>query len=115
MIKGIFQILKRATNLGALFFYFCYKIIVSGWVVGWSVVKGYRGDRGQMVEYTPVVNSKWGLVLLFNLISMTPGSLSVDVSDDDKVIQVHLLDSSGKDDFYVVTGKIERMIMRIFN
>jgi multisubunit Na+/H+ antiporter MnhE subunit len=45
---------------------------------------------------------------------MTPGSLSVNISDDTNVFYVHLLDKSGIDDFYSVTGRIEKMLTRIF-
>lgn len=98
----------------ALFLYFCYKIVVSGWIVGWAIIQGYRGENGVMIEYTPSVTSRWAVVLLFSLISMTPGSLSVNISDDTNVFYVHLLDKSGIDDFYSVTGRIEKMLTRIF-
>ncbi|MDX9929822.1 MAG: Na+/H+ antiporter subunit E [Bacteroidales bacterium] len=114
MWKLIAGTTTRIVYLGALFFYFCYKIAASGWLVGWSVLRGYRGDNGAMVEYRHGLTSEWGLVLLFNLISMTPGSLSVDISDDRRVIEVHLLDISGSDEFYAVTSRIEGMIKRIF-
>ncbi|MFO7574069.1 MAG: Na+/H+ antiporter subunit E [Bacteroidales bacterium] len=115
MFKKIKKIVTRALNLAALFLYFCYKIVMSGWIVGWSVLKGYRGENGTMVLYRPVVRSGWALVLLFSLISMTPGSLSVDISEDNSAIHVHLLDRAGADDFFAVTGRIERMLDRIFN
>ena len=94
------RLIIRILNLVALFLYFCWKIIISGWVVGWLVLRGYRGDDDTMVEYSPTVTSPWAVVLLFSLISMTPGSLSVDISDDHRVISIHLLDKSGIDDFY---------------
>jgi multicomponent Na+:H+ antiporter subunit E len=114
MFGNIKKIVWRVLNLAALFLYFCYKIVMSGWIVGWSVLKGYRGENGTMVVYRPVVRSGWAFVLLFSLISMTPGSLSVDISEDNSAIEVHLLDREGEDDFFLVTGKIERMLNRIF-
>lgn len=114
MLIKFWRLFLRVLNLAALFLYFCYKIIMSGWIVGWAVLRGYRGENGTMLEYKPAVRSGWALVLLFSLISMTPGSLSVDLSEDNSVIQVHLLDRSGVDDFLAVTGRIERMLNRIF-
>jgi multisubunit Na+/H+ antiporter MnhE subunit len=113
-MERMIRIIIRIANLAALFLYFCYKIIVSGWIVGLAVLRGSRGENGVMIEYSPKVTSEWGLVLLFSLISMTPGSLSVDISDDRQIIHVHLLDKAGIDDFHSVTGKIERMLIRIF-
>jgi len=108
------QIIKKTVNLIALFLYFCYKIVISGWIVGWLVLRGYRGDNDAMVEYNTSVTSPWAIVLLFSMISMTPGSLSVDISEDKKVFYIHLLDKSGIEDFYAVSGRIEKMLARIF-
>lgn len=108
------KLIIKILNLTALFLYFCYMIVVSGWIVGWSVLRGYRGDDGIMVEYRPALKSSWAVVLLFSLISMTPGSLSVDISDDNTVLHIHLLERSGTDDFYAVTLRLEKMLARVF-
>jgi multisubunit Na+/H+ antiporter MnhE subunit len=98
-----------------LFFYFCYKVIDSGWIVGWLVLKGYRGQNEGVVEYPIQSENPWQIILLFNLISMTPGSLSMDISDDHSVIYVHLLNINDRDDFFKTTQKMELMLIRTFN
>lgn len=108
------KLIIKILNFAALFLYFCYKVIISGWIVGWAVLRGYRGDNGTIVEYIPSVTSPWAIVLLFSLISMTPGSLSIDISEDKRILYIHLLDKSGIDDFYSVTGRIEKMLTKIF-
>jgi multisubunit Na+/H+ antiporter MnhE subunit len=112
--KSIFQIrnLVKLYYLTILFFYFCYKIIESGWIVGLMIVKGSRGDQGGMMEYHTNVKKSWQLVLLFNMLSMTPGSLSVDLNEDGSIIHVHLLNIHDKDQFLKVTGKVESLLMR---
>ena len=104
--------IKRLYYLTILFFYFCYKIIESGWVVAVLILKGSRGDHGGMLEYVTSLPKSWQLVLLFNMISMTPGSLSVDILDDGRIIQVHLLRIADKDDFLAVTTKIESLLVK---
>lgn len=105
----------RLFNLLMLFFYFCYKVIDSGWIVGWLVLKGYRGQNEGVVEYPIESENSWQIILLFNLISMTPGSLSMDISDDHSVIYVHLLNINDRDDFFKTTHKMELMLIRTFN
>ncbi len=104
--------LTRLYFLLLLFFYFCYKIIESGWVVALLVLKGSRGENGGFFEYTPKVHKSWQLVILFNMISMTPGSLSVDILEDGDVIRVHLLRIADKEDFLAVTAKIEGLLIK---
>ncbi len=113
-IKNTFTVktIKRLYFLLLLFFYFCYKIIESGWIVALLVLKGSRGENGGFFEYTPTVHKSWQLVILFNMISMTPGSLSVDLKEDGDVIQVHLLRISDKEQFLAVTAKIEKLLIK---
>lgn len=113
-IKNTFTVktAKRLFYLQLLFFYFCYKIIESGWVVALLILKGSRGEHGGMLEYTTSVPKSWQLVILFNMLSMTPGSLSVDLLEDGRVIQVHLLRIADKEQFMAVTAKIERLLIK---
>ena len=115
IIKSFLSILYRLINLGLLFIYFSYKVINSGWVVGWLVVKGYRGENEGVFEY-PLKNKKpWHIILLFNLISMTPGSLSLDLAKDHSIIYVHLLNSNDYENFLKTTQRIEKMLLRSFS
>lgn len=113
-IKKTFRLktVKRLYYLLLLFFYFCYKIIESGWVVALLILKGSKGENGGMLEYTTMVSKSWQLVILFNMLSMTPGSLSVDLLEDGHIIQVHLLRIADKDQFMAVTAKIERLLIK---
>lgn len=113
-IKKILSVksLIKLYYLQLLFFYFCYKIIESGWVVALLVLKGSRGENGGFFEYTPTVHKSWQLIILFNMVSMTPGSLSVDILEEGRVIQVHLLRISDKEQFLAVTAKIERLLIK---
>lgn len=107
-----FNSIKKGAYLLYLFLYFCYKIIESGWAVGWLILKGSRGDNGGVVEYKTITQKSWHLVLLFNMLSMTPGSLSVDISDNGSIIEVHLLNLSDKEQFIIDTRKIESLLMK---
>lgn len=115
ILKSVKSFIFRLFNLGVLFIYFCFKVINSGWIVGWLVIKGYRGEYEGIIEYKLQNKKPWHIILLFNLISMTPGSLSLDLSDDHTTIFVHLLNSRDKDSFMNTTKKIENMLLKSFN
>ncbi|WP_026473009.1 Na+/H+ antiporter subunit E [Alkaliflexus imshenetskii] len=95
-----------------LFFYFGLKIMQSGWMVAWQVIKGSDGNNGTVIEYHTRIKRSWLLVLFFNLISMTPGALSLDLINDDSVIEVHLLDAKEKENFLKIVAKIESLILK---
>ena len=114
LLKNTFswQFVRRQYYLALLFFYFCYKIVESGWAVAWQILKGSRGENGGILEYHTLLQKPWQLIILFNMLSMTPGSLTVDVDDEGQTIQVHLLNLGDREDFMAVTKKIESLLKK---
>ncbi len=94
------------------FIYFALKVLESGLAVAIQILKGSRGNQGVFINYNPILRKGWHVVLLFNLISMTPGSLSVDISDNNDTILVHLLNSDDEANFLAVTQKIEQLLAK---
>ncbi len=115
IIQSVIKIIYRLVNLGFLFIYFTYKVINSGWIVGLLVIKGYKGENEGTLEYHLQNTAPWHIILLFNLISMTPGSLSLDISEDHSKIYVHLLNMKDQKDFLQTTKRIEKMLLRSLN
>lgn len=113
MQKGL-KYVKKAFYLGVLFIYFCYKILESGFIVGWLVLKGYRGDLGCIVNYKLQNKNPWNVILFFNLVTMTPGSLCTDIMDDDQTIIVHLLHEKDTESFYASAAQIENLLSKVF-
>ncbi len=96
------------------FIFYVFKVMEAGWGVALQILSGSRGNRGLLIEYRPALEKEWHLVLLFNLISMTPGSLSVDISEKNDTILVHLLNRDDEVDFRELTAKLERLLKKSF-
>jgi len=81
----------RALVLSAVF---VRELVLSGWRVARLVVTpDMRLDPG-IFEYRLKVDRDFEITLLANLITLTPGTLSVDVSPDRKWLYVHAIDCS---------------------
>jgi multisubunit Na+/H+ antiporter MnhE subunit len=94
------------------FIYYAFKVTESGIAIAFQILRGSRGDNGMLIKYHPALRKGWRLVLLFNLISMTPGSMSIDIDEENNTILVHLLNRSDRESFLAVTGKIERLLTK---
>jgi multicomponent Na+:H+ antiporter subunit E len=82
--------------LGFLLFY-CKEVLVANIKVAWDVVTpGYLSKPG-FIALPLDTRTDAEILLLSNLISMTPGTLSMDVSTDRKVLYIHAmyLDDAG--------------------
>ena len=81
-----FKRVLLAARLGA---YFLYELTVSSLQVAWDVITpGHRSRPGIMA--VPLdLDEPIQITVLANLISLTPGSLSLDVSPDGTTLYVH--------------------------
>jgi multicomponent Na+:H+ antiporter subunit E len=69
--------------------WFAYDLVMSTWQVAVAVVTMNHRGRSRFVEVPLDVESDLGIMMVANLITLTPGTLSVDVSDDRRTLLVH--------------------------
>jgi multicomponent Na+:H+ antiporter subunit E len=70
---------------------FHYELIVSSIEVLWDIVTPRHRARPAIIDVPLDVKSDAGILLVTNLISLTPGTLSLDVSEDRTTLQVHAM------------------------
>lgn len=70
---------------------FLYELVVSSLAVAWDVLTPQPRARPAIIEVPLDVKTDAGILLVTNLITLTPGTLSLDVSDDRKTLKVHAM------------------------
>ena len=109
---------RRIGRILALVFLFLRELMVSAFRVA-AVVLSPRLDeavRPAIVAFPLTVKSDAEITLLANLITLTPGTLSVDVSKDRKKLYVHVLSLDSKEALIAdIAGGFERRILEVFS
>ncbi len=80
---------KRALLAARLGAYFLYELTVSSLQVAWDVITPGQRSRPGIIAVPLDIEEPIQITVLANLISLTPGSLSLDVSPDGKTLYVH--------------------------
>ena len=70
---------------------FHYELIVSSITVLWDILTPKHRAEPAIIEVPLDVKSNAGILLVTNLISLTPGTLSLDVSEDRSTLIVHAM------------------------
>ncbi|MDJ0943717.1 MAG: Na+/H+ antiporter subunit E [Kiloniellales bacterium] len=83
-----FERVFRVLRLAGLF---VYELVVSSFRVVWDVVTPAHLSRPGIIALPLDVEGEGGILLVSNLISLTPGSLSLDVSPDRRTLYVHAM------------------------
>jgi multicomponent Na+:H+ antiporter subunit E len=84
-------IFVRIWKLCALGVYFVLELVVSSFKVAWDVITPRHRARPGILAVPLDVRSDAAVTVLANLVSLTPGSLSLDVSEDRSTLFVHAL------------------------
>jgi multicomponent Na+:H+ antiporter subunit E len=66
-----------------------------------------------IIRVPVTIKSDFGILLFSNLLSMTPGSLSLDISMDKKFLLVHVLYNQDSEKTLKEIGKIQERIRKI--
>lgn len=82
----------RPFRLALLIALFFKELAVSATKVAILVMRRRMALKPGIFSYPLTVRSDFEIALLANLITLTPGTLSVDVSEDRKMLYVHALD-----------------------
>jgi multicomponent Na+:H+ antiporter subunit E len=77
---------------------FVVELIRSALSVAWLVVQPKPQLRPGIVAFPLTVTTDAQITLLANMITLTPGTLSVDVSADRKTLFIHALDVANRDE-----------------
>ncbi len=109
---GYFSRLRRVTSLLLLFI---YELVQSAVRVAVLVIKPDMNLKPGIIAYDLKVDRDLEITLLANLITLTPGTLSVDVSSDRSTLYIHALDCSDPDQIRKdIADGFERKILEAF-
>ena len=82
---------KRVWYWAKLLVLFHYELIVSSVQVIWDIITPDHLSHPAIFEMPLDVKTDTGILLVTNLISLTPGTLSIDVSEDRKSLLIHAM------------------------
>ncbi|TVQ42447.1 MAG: Na+/H+ antiporter subunit E [Saprospirales bacterium] len=98
----------------SLVFYFFFELIKANLQVAFDVSTPHYFMKPAIVAVPLDIKSDLGITILANLITLTPGTLSLDVSDDRKTLYVHAMYVFDKKEFVKhIKNGFERRLLSI--
>ncbi|MCA9980801.1 MAG: Na+/H+ antiporter subunit E [Anaerolineales bacterium] len=112
-IHGANDYFRRTTRILIFIIYFLKELVAASINVLLSILQPHRLNPG-VIAVPLDLRSDAQITLLANVITLTPGTLSLDVSTDKKVIYVHSIVVKDPDDFrHQIKNGFERRILDI--
>jgi multicomponent Na+:H+ antiporter subunit E len=85
------KILKRIYYSIDFLLFYVAKLVVANLQIAWDILTPKMHDTPGFIECPLDVRTDPGILLVSNLISMTPGTLSIDIPPDRSKIRVHVI------------------------
>jgi len=106
----------RVWSVTGLALFFLYELVVSSLRVVWDVITPSHRSRPGIIAVPLDAKDDGQIMMVANLVSLTPGSLSLDVSDDRKTLYVHamFIDDPEESRREIKDG-LERKVLEAFN
>jgi len=112
---GALNYFYRSGKIVALAGLFLYELVLSAWRVALLVLTPTIKINPGIIAYPLTVDRDFEITLLANLITLTPGTFSVDVSSDRKILYVHCIDVPDPDQtIREIKQGFERKILEAF-
>lgn len=106
--------LSRIWSVISLFFLFLKELVLSSISVFKLVIQPRLSIRPAVFELETELKRDWEVTLLAALITLTPGTLVIGISDDQKKLYIHAIDFEDIDDAVSsIKNTFERAIMEV--
>lgn len=106
--------LLRVIAVINLFFIFIKELILANIAVLKVVLKPKLDMKPGIFAFPTVLEKDWEITILANLITLTPGTLTISVSEDNKILYVHAMDMGEvQDEIESIKNSFEKAIMEV--
>ena len=113
-LYGQSRYFQRVPKSARLVGYFLLELLHSNLRVFWDVVTPGHISRPGIVGVPLRAETELEILLVANMISLTPGTLSVDLSEDRRTLYVHVMYLDDPDRFREsITDGLERRILEV--
>jgi multisubunit Na+/H+ antiporter MnhE subunit len=107
------KLLKKIYFTLEFIVFYLFKLVEANFYIAWDILTPKMHTKPAFMEIPVTLKSDLGLLLFSNLLSMTPGTMSMDISPNKKTVLVHVLYYSTDDimlkDFNRIQEKIKRV------
>jgi len=88
------------------------QLLLSSFYIAWDVITPKVKNTPHIIRYQLQCTNNWQILLLMILVSVTPGTICIDVNEDKTIMTIHAM--FDKVNEKVISEKLEKYILRVF-
>ncbi len=91
------KIIKKAYYIVEFIVIYIVKLVQSNMYIAYDILTPEMRTKPDFIYVPITIKSDFGLLLFSNLVSMTPGSLTIDIDKEKTFIEIHVLYNQNKE------------------
>jgi multicomponent Na+:H+ antiporter subunit E len=103
--------LRRLPRIVWFVLFFLYELVLANVRIAWEVLTPGFSMQPGIVRVSTNCRTEWEVMMLANTISLTPGTLSLEVDRETNDLFVHALYVTNREDFQRQIATIERHLL----
>lgn len=104
----------RVPKIISFFFFFLYEMLRANLEVAYDVITPRFFMKPGIVQYPLDAKNDMEIIMLSNMISLTPGTLIIDLSEDKKVLYIHVMYIQSREKFIArMKERVEYKLLEI--
>jgi multicomponent Na+:H+ antiporter subunit E len=107
------RFIRKAYYLFFLAGYYLVKLVAANLFIAWDILTPRMRTNPGIIEVETGTKKDVGLLLLSNLVSMTPGTLSIDIDPSREKLKIHVLYMDRKEEILREIEKMRELIIII--
>ena len=107
------KVFRKAYYIIYLIGYYLAKLVVANLYIAWDILTPRIRINPGVIEVETGTKKDLGLLLLSNLVSMTPGTLSIDIDPSKERLQIHVLYMDKKEETLKEIEKMRELTNKI--
>lgn len=114
-MKYLIKILVKIYRIINFIIYYIYEMIKANLLIAVDILSPHPKMKPGIVIHNLDDMSDQELLTLFNLLSMTPGTLSIDISNDRRCIYVHAWNINDVEKFKnEIKTNLEKRVLKVY-
>ncbi len=109
------KIIKKIYFAIEFILFYLFQLVQSNIYIAYDILTPQIKSTPDIMKVPVNIKSDFGLLVFTNLLSMTPGTLTIDISPDKKELLVHVLYSKNKEAVMHEISEIQQKIKKIIN
>ena len=107
------RVLKKIPLMVGFLFFYLWKLVTANIHIAYEIVTPRSRLRSKFITVPVELRTNYGVLLFSNLLSMTPGTLTVEIGKDHRSILIHALSDQDEERLRLDIMKLQDRVKHI--